>query len=150
MHAYKINDFETYNRMQKDIGNVAGIYQLRLLNPDDTTFKPLQRLLSVDNCGVLYIGASLSLPDRVASLRKGVCAAYKVVYTDHSVHPCGMKLKDRTRMREFCGFESLCVVVEPCGGSPEDFESYKGHYKLEWDQLQKYCMEFGEYPPLNG
>jgi hypothetical protein len=55
-------------------------------------------------------------------------------------------------MKDCCDFDSLCVVVEACGDTPapDDFESYKGHYKLEWDRLQRYCEEFGEYPPLNG
>ena len=97
-----------------------------------------------------YIGASLSLPARVAALRKGVLAAYGKDYNVLSVHPCGAKLHDRPRMKEFCNANSLCIVVETCGNSPENFENHDGHYELEWKRLQRYCKEFGEYPPLNG
>jgi hypothetical protein len=146
-----ISDLETWDKMQGEFRNAPGIYELRLLGPDLTNFAPLQRLLSVDTDGILYIGASLSLPARIASLRKGVSAAYGGrEYEDPSVHPCGRKLCDRPRLKETCDFDFLCVMVEACGDTPESFENYNGHYKLEWERLQRYCAEFGEYPPLNG
>lgn len=150
MHRYQVNDPKTWDKMQKEVGHVPGVYELRALGPDGINFRPLQRLVSVDQNGILYVGASLSLPARVASLRKGVFAAYGREYDQPTVHPCGTKLRDRPRMMEFCDVDSLCVIVEACENSPELFEDHGRHFELEWQRLQRYCKEFGEYPPLNG
>ncbi len=101
--------------------------------------------------GILYIGASMSLPDRVASLRKAANAAYRIgPYTDPTVHPCGRKLASNNKLRSMFQYRRLCITVEQCRSGPEDFEMKQGHYQLEWSHLQSYCELYGEFPPLNG
>jgi hypothetical protein len=150
MRQYKVSDLQTWNKTQNEVSNVPGVYELRVLERKGINFRPLQRRMSVDQNGILYIGASLSLPARVASLRKGVLSAYGREYKAFSAHLCGTKLHDRPRINEFCDVDSLCIMVETCGNSPEDFEEHDGHYELEWLCLQRYCDKCGEYPPLNG
>src|SRR5689334_3888302 len=116
-----------------------GIYRLHVL--DEQGFLPLSRLLDVDPDGVIYIGTSVSVPGRVASLKKSISAAYKKVdpqtyahlpYIDEGTHQTGKKIVRIPRFVERFRFDRLCVTVERYTGDDEALDVVEnGHTALE-------------------
>jgi len=141
-------------------GLFPGIYRLHVLD-ENGEFLPLPRLLDVDCQGIMYIGTSVAVPNRIGSLKKSIMTAYWQVdpknyghlpFRDASPHQTGKKIIRIPRLVERFPFERLCVTVERYTGAPEamdpDVLDY-GHTELEAKLLREYEMHYGEKPALN-
>ena len=151
MRSYALTDDNTYRDMMAEYGPFPGIYRLHI-RADTGAFDALPRLLGTDMNGVLYIGTSLRVPERIGSLRKSLHAAYKKgVYKATAAHQCGKKIVQCKKFVERFPFEKLCLTVQPCSQPDQEMvQKESGHTKLEWRLLTEYFSEFGEFPPLNG
>jgi hypothetical protein len=146
-----VGDHHVYRKLMSSIGPVVGIYRLQVLAKDRLSFVPLKRIVSTDPQGILYIGASRSLPDRIGNLRRALDAAYEVGnYKNADAHPCGTKLKRNDKLRSMFSFDDLCVTIPVYDERNDNFDRVNGHYNLEWCHLRKYSMDYGDFPPLNG
>jgi hypothetical protein len=152
MKAYLLSDARLYDQVVADHdGLFPGVYRLHYRGAAGE-FDVIPRLLGSDPQGVLYIGTSISVPYRLGSLKKSVCAAYRRDgYIDPSAHQCGKKIIQSSKFIERFLFDGLCVSVQRLDRDDEDIgQREDGHTKLEWRLLSDYFAEFGEFPPLNG
>lgn len=126
----------------------TGIYKLRCLVEygDGVGFVPVRRVAGTDLSGVLYIGSSDYLPNRVWALRKALLEA-KVenpLGSRLNVHTCGKKYMHKG-IQELFPFDRLCIEI-----ISSDKETHvDSHYILENEELGGYERQFGEPPPLN-
>jgi hypothetical protein len=135
-----------------------GIYRLHATGSDGS-FLPISRLLGVDPNGVLYIGTSVVVQDRAASLKKSICAAYKKVdpqtygdqtFIDVGSHQTGKKIVRLPKFVAKFPLSTLCLTVEKYKGNDNDLETTSsGHFSLEEKLLREYKNEYGEKPALN-
>lgn len=140
-------DDRMYEKVAEHCGaQRSGCYRLFAVDRAAQTW-PIQRMLGLDTTGTLYIGASFSLPDRLATLKKSALAAHAEVYLNRHIHPVGRKLTDQA-MRHFGGTAAYHVQVyqQPLSADPAD----RGHFREEGAMLKAYHEVWGEYPPLNG
>lgn len=151
---YKLADRLMWEQLDRWFGSDrAGCYRLHILDDKDVP-AALPRLLAVDESGTLYIGTSRDVPNRVASLKKAIGAAYGIehrtgtVYRNPGEHGAGKKLNMLPALRTSAPFERLFVSVERCESIGED--TLPANYEQEAEQLQAYRTKFGEWPPLNG
>ncbi len=139
-------------------GLFPGIYRLHVLD-EYGEFLPLPRLLDMEPDGIVYIGTSVAVPNRVGSLKKSVAAAYwqvdaqtyaRLPYRDAEAHQAGKKIVRIPRFVQRFPFERLCVTVERYTSEQEvlDVVAY-GHTELEARLLLKYEAQYGEKPALN-
>lgn len=147
MSLYPLIDGNIWESVRKDHGQSPGVYFLRLRDEALSGFTAISRLLATDTRGILYIGTSAKIPNRVGALKKAVCAAYGGIegYSDRKVHGVGRMISDRF-VRAF-GSSRLWVEVQPYenpAGQPYN------HYEEELHQLESYAAIHGEFPPLNG
>ena len=144
----QINDRRMYEKVRDECGEqLAGCYRLVGLSPSGNPI-PIRRMLGDDEDGVLYIGASVRLPGRLASLKKALLASYgEGGYLNKYVHNAAAKLTPGS-MKLFP--DTNCFHVEVRKGdltwSPKD----KAHFVEEARLLRRYHDRWGEYPPLNG
>jgi hypothetical protein len=151
MRTYGLGEPKLYDEMVADKGLFPGIYRLHFQRAPGT-FDTIPRLLGSDELGILYIGTSVSVPYRIASLKKSVSAAYeRDGYIDPSAHQCGKKIIQSLKFRQRFPFKGLCLTVLPCEPDNDAVGVRDGdHTRLEWKLLSEYFSEFGEFPPLNG
>lgn len=97
---------------------------------------PVQRVLDIDEEGVLYIGKATVFADRVVNLKKSILRKFQ-----GTSHICGrrFKLEIHESLREKFPEERLCISFEPTD-APESAER---------NALITYAKRFGELPPLN-
>lgn len=140
MKHYMIGNTDLWKIINEDIGEVAGVYKLHCLRDEDNLhYIPIPRLLGTDLDGILYIGSSGCLRDRVTSLRKALSgAAKKHGFSDPGAHACGHKYINFKIQNTF-PYERLCVTLYPNRDSA----------KTEVEILNKYEKEYGEAPPFN-
>ena len=140
-------------------GPFSGVYRLHALG-EDGEFIFIPRLLAPDPNGVLYIGASSVVANRLGSMRKSISAAYRLLdpdgygalpYSDPSPHQTGRKIvRIGRRFIERFRFDRLCVTLERHVGMAEATGADYGYYTREDVLLRAYEQEFGERPALNG
>lgn len=139
----------------------AGVYRLHKLDTYDRPL-PIPRLLDVDPEGILYLGTSFHVPNRVIFMRRAMAAAYKAlapevyahhIYVDAGAHQTGKKLtRIGRRFPDLIPFGELGVTVipyvteKPMGQGEPDY----GHFVQEEDLLRAYEAIYGERPALNG
>jgi hypothetical protein len=139
-------------------GLFAGIYRLHVLD-DKGDFLSLARLLGADPLGIIYIGTSVAVQNRVSNMKKSIGAAYRTVdsmayghlpFIDAAAHQTGKKIVRIPRFVERFRFERLCVTVERYVGEGEALDVIEnGHTELEARLLREYEVEYGEKPALN-
>jgi hypothetical protein len=114
MKFYAIKDQDIYDQITVDIANSPGCYIL--CSHENNQFRQINRVLDVDFDGVLYIGSGTSLRNRIASLRKALCAASnRDGYSGKSAHGCGHKYNEKFQQK--FPFESLMVLLRPAVSS---------------------------------
>jgi hypothetical protein len=116
----------------KTIPESAGVYHIYSYKDK----KPLKinRVLRLDNEGVLYIGKSDNLRERLRILKKNIIKKPQV-----STHTFGKKHNENKRLQKAFPLASLFVKYQ----ISEDSK------KLEKDLLDQYFQKFGEVPPFN-
>ena len=126
-----------------------------------TSSRCLPRLLGGDVHGILYIGTSSGVANRLGNLRKSVSAAYstldpvrygKLPYTDPGTHQTGRKIvRIGRRFVDFFDYGKLCLTLQR-HVPPADAVGGKdyGYFALEDGLLRKYEQTYGERPALNG
>lgn len=124
----------------------TGIYKIYCKNDDMKSNIPIRRLLKEDTEGILYIGASDYLPNRIEGLVDAIKEAQKTSPSKSrlSKHVCGKKFVNKELQRKF-PFEKLHITIT---GSDKNAH-IDSHYILETEELAKYESAFGEPPPLN-
>jgi hypothetical protein len=138
MKKYLVDSKQLWHQINMP-GVVGGVYKLHCFTSDDhQDVIPVNRVLGTDNEGVLYIGKADCFLDRVIELKKTILpeSEYK---TD--THICGRRYwtKIHKNFRIKFPVKRLCVSLVK-SDTPE---------KSEKEELEEYCMKFGEIPPLN-
>ena len=133
MQTFKISDKELWNNINSNFGNKGGLY--KLICYESGKPKSINRFLSSDNNGVLYIGKATSYLDRVITLKKSL--DYNN-YIDTN-HECGARYKTHPTIKDLFHFEELHIELTPSDNPSE----------LERKELKEYYFSFGELPPLN-
>ena len=159
--TYAIEDPLLYQKLKAlHVGGFPGVYHLHVADKSGALLS-VPRLIGTDPRGVLYIGTSSAVPNRVGAMRKSLSTAYKVLapdlyghlpYDDPGPHQTGRKImRVGERFVRLFPFQNLRLTVEryyaerPAGASVD-----VGYYMLEDRKLREYESEFGERPPLNG
>jgi hypothetical protein len=124
----------------------TGIYRLHCLSSDMKSFIPIERILKTDLDGVLYIGTSAYLPNRIDDLKVSITEALTSEPRPSPLfrHTCGKKFKNIGVQQKF-PIEKLCIQIIPADKEIDP----DNHYILENQEIAKYEGEFGEPPPLN-
>lgn len=116
----------------KRIPESGGIYFIYVYN-NKLPIK-VSRVLGIDNDGVLYIGKSENLRERLRMLWRVINPKLKA-----TAHTFGTKYNNNKKLREAFPFKSLYVsytiTTEP--------------KTLESELIDKYFLKFGEVPPFN-
>lgn len=124
----------------------TGAYKLQCLSEDGKNFIPVERVAKADQSGVLYIGSSDYIPNRINGLRNSIleATADEPLYSRLLQHTCGKKYANKIIQARF-SIENLCIRIIPSNKE----ENADSHYILENAELRKYESEFGEPPPMN-
>ena len=127
------NDF--WDKINDQFKESGGVYILKCC--EDGTLSspmPINRILKVDNSGILYIGKADSFLDRVINLKKSILSQYK-----SNNHKCGTTFMNNPKLSSKFPFDYLSVQLISSDNPME----------LENIFLTQYEIEFGELPPLN-
>ena len=128
-------------------GRMSGCYRLFVTHEKDELRNSINRLLGTDCEGILYIGASSHLPNRMSQLKTAISARYGVGrYTNYWAHVAGAKFTQP--VRSLFPFEHLRVEIFPC--NPNTPGQPAAHFVEEATLMRAYILQYGEAPPLNG
>ena len=122
---YKIWDSKNFDN--------SGVYLLQRIDENEK-IKPIPRLLDSDDQGVLYIGKSDNLNNRLGiliNLLNGTSTTGK--------HSMGRRFQEIEKFQEYLRPENMILRIFFCD-SPRQVES---------SLLEEYLQEYGELPPLN-
>jgi excinuclease UvrABC nuclease subunit len=111
-----------------------GVYKIFSLNDNDEP-RRLPRVLGVDQSGILYIGRSGNLNDRLRMLWRVLQPNYRA-----SAHTFGMNYKSLQVIQDAFPYDTLAI----------EFEENSEAKQLEKSLLEAYRQIYGEVPPLNG
>lgn len=111
-----------------------GIYKIYSLDENDNP-RHLQRLLGIDEEGVLYIGKSENLNDRVRMLWRVLQPNYRA-----TAHTFGVNYKSLQVIQDAFPLDTLAI----------DFEENNMAKIYEKSLIENYRQLYGEVPPLNG
>ena len=111
----------------------SGVYFIYSLNDNGLPIES-QRLLGTDTEGVLYIGKSNNLRDRLRMLWRVLNPEYKT-----TAHTFGSKYNSYKILREYFPHDKFAIK----------FEESKLPLELEKKSLKYYLNTFGEVPPFN-
>lgn len=117
-----------------DIPSRPGIYKIYSLDENDNP-RHLQRLLGIDEEGVLYIGKSENLNDRVRMLWRVLQPNYRA-----TAHTFGMNYKSLQVIQDEFPLDTLAI----------EFEENNMAKIYERSLIENYRQLYGEVPPLNG
>ena len=132
---YLLSSEEVWQKLKRDHGDKGGVYKLHCLDEEnDRRLIPINRVLGVDQEGVLYIGKASVIHNRIGDLMKSLSSEYKSFG-----HPAGQLYAINKKLQESFPFDRLCVTVLP-SENPTD---------TEIEELRKYFDEYGEVPPFN-
>ena len=120
------------DRFWKNIPDVGGVYNIHCFKGK----KPItiNRVLGIDNQGILYIGKSDNLRERLRMLWRVLNPNLKA-----TAHTFGSKFNDNKKLKEAFPLNSLFIK----------YQVSKESKKLEKDLLDQYFQNFGEVPPFN-
>ena len=145
-------DEQSWSDINATFGKRPGTYRLRLKSHDGAGWHVVPRLLRPDPEGILYIGMSRSIIDRVSALRGGLYGAYGFTgghgktFANPGAHQCSERMppefvetfhQDRLVI-EVNGFRSEAEI-------PVDFDAAAA----ERTAISGYGARFGESPPFN-
>lgn len=116
-------------RLRRD----PGVYEIVALDEDGRP-KPLSRVGDVDERGVIYIGRSKRLRDRLGTLWRMI---YKKNQTGHIL---GITYRKNPRIRAVAPARQIAFRFMHCANYIEKEDAL----------LRSYFRKFGEVPPLNG
>ena len=145
MDAIKIYNETFWEEVKKwcdDADLVDGAYTIRWMNGEQ--YHPICRLLETDEEGILYIGSSKNLPNRMGDLKKALLASYNTIYKDHTTHSIG-KIKDINNFRIKIDLNNIKITLH----HPKEYENIETGVDLEIYLLEQYELKYGETPPLN-
>lgn len=111
-----------------------GIYRIYSIDRNENPH-PLPRVLGTDLDGVLYIGNSENLKERVRMLWRVLQPNLRA-----TAHTFGMNYKSLEVIRNAFPLETLAIEYE-VNENPKQYEK---------EQIEIYRQKFGEVPPLNG
>ncbi|NBW27613.1 MAG: hypothetical protein EBR38_03460 [Flavobacteriaceae bacterium] len=115
------------------IPSKSGIYKIYSIDERDKP-KHLQRLLGIDQEGILYIGKSENLKDRVRMLWRVLQPNYNA-----TAHTFGLNYKSLLSIQTEFPLETLAI----------EFEENDNAKIFEKEILENYRQLYGEVPPLN-
>jgi excinuclease UvrABC nuclease subunit len=129
MKTIKLTDPEFWHNVPEE----PGVYMV--LNVTDSG-KPskLNRLLNIDENGILYIGKSSNLRDRLRMLWRTIQPDLKA-----TAHTFGRRYKEISTLHTAYPISSLAIT----------FSLVENPDKEESNLLRNYCEKFGEVPPFN-
>lgn len=116
----------------KNIPESGGVYHIRSFK-DNKVIK-INRVLGIDNKGILYIGKSDNLRERLRMLWRVLNPKLEA-----TAHTFGKKYNDNKKLRFVFPLKTLYV----------SFEVAEEPKNLESELLDKYFIKFGEVPPFN-
>ena len=122
----------TENSFWTHIPECGGVYFIQSYNNQIPI--RLNRVLGTDEEGVLYIGKSENLRERLRMLWRVLNAKLKA-----TAHTFGTKYNDNKKLREAFPLKSLYV----------SFRITNEPKSLESELLYKYFSKYGEVPPFN-
>lgn len=133
---YKLSE-ATFEVKEEILPN-SGIYKMIAL---DIEGKPRQinRLLSADDEGVLYIGKSENLQERIVKMQRAFKGYDRLKKPPHIAV---RTILGNAKIQAAFPLDQICVAIEYTEGN----ESAK---LMETRYLQEYHSKFGETPPLN-
>ena len=132
---YLLSSEKIWQKLERDHGDKGGVYKLHCFDEEnDRRFIPINRILGVDQEGVLYIGKASVICNRIGDLMKSLSPKHKSFN-----HPAGMRYASNQILQESFPFERLCVTVLP-NEKPNEAEIH---------EMRKYFKEYGEVPPFN-
>lgn len=110
-----------------------GVYKIYLFNQNPLT---IQRLLKPDKSGLIYIGAA----EKTELIYRLSCFLNTIKNEKQNNHSAGFKVKTNENLKSFLAQNTLMydVILD------------LNAKKLEKNLIEKYKLEFGEVPPLNG
>lgn len=158
-----IADDNLWHKLDKEFGSKPGIYRLHIMNARGK-FERLSRIFDDDEQGIIYIGTSAKLSNRIDALKRSIFAAYwqfnpdensdadysNTYYSDLICHQIGRKLINFPKFFQKFPIETLCITLDlytTTNGSENFLDC--DYYLLENDLLNKYKAHFGERPFLN-
>lgn len=132
---YRLSSNELWdeiNEISKKINKKGGVYLLFCLDAEHENPLPVNRVLTIDGKGILYVGCAISFLDRVINLKKSISDEYS-----SQSHDCGIRYKKY--FKKMFPYENLFLELE-----------FTDNPKIrEKEILEKYERDFGELPPLN-
>lgn len=130
MDYIKLNDSKFHQKVPSESG-VYFIYSIL----ENGYPKIVQRVLKNDSSGILYIGKSKNLKERLRMLFRVLNPElYKA-----DAHTFGKNYNQSSGLQDSFPLESLAVI----------YILSQDYSNLETTELKKYFEEFGEVPPLN-
>jgi len=117
----------------KDVKNIGGVYKIYSL---DNQKKPIaiNRILSTDSAGILYIGQTIELSDRLKMLKRVLDPLKKA-----DRHTFGVNYNSLPNLMKAFPLESLYI----------SYEYVDDPVFMEKELIGSYRQKFGEVPPLN-
>lgn len=129
---FRIADEDLWYQIRDSFGEAGGIYAVLAMKNEKII--PIPRLLGSDPEGRLYIGKANSFLDRVIDLKKSTAPSYS-----SSSHEFGVRYKANERLQQQFPYSNLFLHLVGIAEASSE----------EKAQLQAYCEQFGELPPLN-
>jgi hypothetical protein len=120
------------DRFWKNIPEGGGVYNIHCIK-DKKPIK-INRVLGIDNQGILYIGQSENLRARIRMLWRVLNPKLKA-----TAHTFGSKYNENKKLKKAFPLKSLYV----------SYQITKEPKTLETNLLDKYFAKFGEVPPFN-
>lgn len=120
------------DRFWNHIPECGGVYFIHSYNNQIPI--RLNRVLGADEEGILYIGKSGNLRERLRMLRRVLNPSLKA-----TAHTFGQKYNSNEKLREAFPLESMYISYR-ISTEPKT---------LEFELLDKYFLKFGEVPPFN-
>ncbi len=127
-----INDKDFWTNIHSQYEQRGGVYKIIAVR--DGHRVAINRFLSNDTNGVLYIGKATSFIDRVIELKKSIADDY-----NGTGHICGRRYKANPNIAKMFPYSILHIELIQTD-TPEE---------LERTLLTEYANTFGEVPPLN-
>ncbi len=132
---YNAIEDKLYDLINTDFKDEGGVYTLQCrYSQDSDSLRPIDRILKTDNEGILYIGETKALIERLTVLKKSVKPDYETL-----AHTVGNYYFINEKIRIKYPIDLLVLKVE----------SSDNPIEKEKELLEIYTMDYGELPPFN-
>ncbi len=128
LNLIKLSEYRFWNNLPE----TGGVYYI--LSCKGKKRNKINRVLGVDNEGILYIGKSDYLKERLRMLWRVLNPKLKA-----TAHTFGQKYNESKKLKKLFPMDSLFI----------DFKTSKKPKYLESKLLKRYFDKFGEVPPFN-